>query len=88
MNRQSKRVVNFDKVDGIYVLDILMAPPKGRRPPDHPAGAGATGGWKGVQSRRTVRQTQQPPKSACADGSAAPVSSPLQSVRTDGEAAP
>eukprot|EP00969_Alexandrium_andersonii_P306808 13562908-Alexandrium_andersonii.AAC.1 len=30
--------------------------------------------------------TQQPPKSARADGSAAPGSRPLQSARTDGEA--
>eukprot|EP00969_Alexandrium_andersonii_P256389 11334775-Alexandrium_andersonii.AAC.1 len=64
-----------------------MAPPKGRRPPEQPAGAGATGGWKVVPSKRTARRTQQPPKSASADGSAAPGSRPLQSVRTDGKAA-
>eukprot|EP00969_Alexandrium_andersonii_P260749 11527959-Alexandrium_andersonii.AAC.1 len=41
-----------------------MAPPKARRPPAQPAGAGATGGWKVVRSKRTARQTQQPPKSS------------------------
>eukprot|EP00969_Alexandrium_andersonii_P308297 13627378-Alexandrium_andersonii.AAC.1 len=40
VNRQSKRAVNFDKVDSVYVLDILMAPPEGRRSSDQPASAG------------------------------------------------
>eukprot|EP00969_Alexandrium_andersonii_P191520 8458946-Alexandrium_andersonii.AAC.1 len=64
-----------------------MAPPKGRRPPDQPARAGAASGWKVVQSKRTARQIQQPPKSARTDGSAAPGSRPLQSVRMGGKAA-
>eukprot|EP00969_Alexandrium_andersonii_P282662 12496422-Alexandrium_andersonii.AAC.1 len=64
-----------------------MAPPKGRHPLDQPAGAGVTGGWKTAQSKRTARQAQQSPKSACAGGSAAQASRPLQSVRTDGKAA-
>eukprot|EP00969_Alexandrium_andersonii_P273753 12099709-Alexandrium_andersonii.AAC.1 len=64
-----------------------MAPPKGRRSPDQPASAGMTGEWKTVQSKRTVRRSQQPQKSACADVSAVPASRPLQSVRTGGKAA-
>eukprot|EP00969_Alexandrium_andersonii_P076655 3379757-Alexandrium_andersonii.AAC.1 len=64
-----------------------MAPPKGVRSPDQPVSAGVTGGWKTAQSHRTARQTQQPPKSACADGSAALASRPPQSARTDSAAA-
>eukprot|EP00969_Alexandrium_andersonii_P034242 1497012-Alexandrium_andersonii.AAC.1 len=64
-----------------------MAPPKGRRLPDQPASAGATGGRKTTQGKRTAQQAQQPQKSARADVSAAPASRPLQSVRADGKAA-
>ena len=73
VNRQTKRVIKFDKVDGIYVLDILMAPPKGRRSPGEPAPAGMPSEWKTVQSKRTVRQNKQPQKPAPAGVSAATV---------------
>ena len=44
VNRRTKRIINFTKVDGIYVLELLMGP--------GPAGAGADG-WQVVQGKRT-----------------------------------
>ena len=41
VNRRTKRVISFTKVDGIYVLELLMAP----------AGAGSDG-WLTVQGKR------------------------------------
>eukprot|EP00969_Alexandrium_andersonii_P350536 15433436-Alexandrium_andersonii.AAC.1 len=64
-----------------------MAPPKRKNTPAQSAGAGVTGGRAVAQGKRTARQTQQPPKSARADVSAALVSRPLQSVGTDGATA-
>ena len=44
VNRRTKRVISFTKIDGIYVLELLMAPA---------AGAG-TDGWKTVQGKRAA----------------------------------
>ena len=46
VNRRTKRIINFTRVDGIYVLELQMGP--------GPAGAGADG-WQVVQGKRTSR---------------------------------
>eukprot|EP00969_Alexandrium_andersonii_P154649 6837041-Alexandrium_andersonii.AAC.1 len=61
--------------------------PKGKGPACPVRGRGVAGGWKVAQGKRTVRQTQQPPKSASAGVSAALASRLQQSVSTDGAAA-
>ena len=56
VNRRTKRVINFSKVDGTYVLELLMAPPW---TPASPAGQTASadtgsGEWRVVQRKRAT----------------------------------
>ena len=62
-NRSTKRVIHFRKSDGIYVLDVLMAPGRAGATPAKSAPADGGGEWKQVQSKRTAWRTQQPLKS-------------------------
>ena len=57
VNRRTKRVISFHKVDGIYVLELLMGP----GPPARSAGSD---GWQTVQGKRAAGRREAAGSSA------------------------
>ena len=63
-NKSTKRVIHFRRADGIYVLDVLMAPGRAGSTPTQSETSGVGGEWKQVQSKRTAWRTPRPPQSS------------------------
>ena len=68
-NKSTKRVIHFRRADGIYVLDVLMAPGRAGSSPTQSETSDVGGEWKQVQSKRTAWRTQRPLQSSGVGGS-------------------
>eukprot|EP00969_Alexandrium_andersonii_P367729 15471330-Alexandrium_andersonii.AAC.1 len=76
-----KRVIHFRKSDGIYVLEVLMAPSRVGNSPAKPVPTGGGREWQQVQSKRAAWRAQWPLQSTGA-GSATSSGFTRQGART------
>ena len=57
VNKATKREIHFRKSNGIFVLDVLMAPPKGASSSTQSGTSDVSGEWKQVQRKGTVTRS-------------------------------
>ena len=57
VNKATKREIHFRKSNGIFVLDVLMAPPKGASSSTQSGTSDVSGEWKQVQRKGTAMRS-------------------------------